>query len=245
MTILGDSETSTVIRRCDVCKLAAGSCVCELLPFSRAATDLLLVQHAKEQSSQSDTARLVHRVVRGSGLLVYGERGERFELPPPARPDTRTAVLFPLPGASVLTDRTNDPKSRLRLIVLDATWRQAKRMSRKIGGLREFPFVTLPESSVPRWRLREPRGSGRLNTAEAVAVALRLLGDHDTAEAVENALSLVAREILKVRGKLPSISAPGSSVPGEPNATPAQRRGLPPDDEAANTPRIDDETRES
>ena len=72
-----------------------------------------------------------------------------------------------------------------QLLVLDATWSQARRMYRKIDGLRGIPLLRLPDEEMPRARLRQSPGPGRVSTIEAIARALRLLEGEEMATPLE------------------------------------------------------------
>jgi hypothetical protein len=61
------------------------------------------------------------------------------------------------------------------LVFLDATWSQARRMYRKLDGLRGLPILHLPDAPMAAARLRASPGPGRVSTLEAVARALRLV----------------------------------------------------------------------
>lgn len=96
-------------------------------------------------------------------IVPYG-RGEPFDEEPLRGDDTW--LLFPdaQPAA---------PRGRpQRLVLLDATFRQARRMYKKISGLRGLQPCALkaPEQRTPA-RRRSPRPDG-LSTIEAIATAL-------------------------------------------------------------------------
>ncbi|HEY5921282.1 MAG TPA: DTW domain-containing protein, partial [Kofleriaceae bacterium] len=98
-------------------------------------------------------------------------------------------LLFP-EGAPIHTVPGPVPK---RLIVLDATWSQARRMYRKLDVLRGLPLLRLPDEEMPRARLRESPGPGRVSTIEAIARALRLLEGDEAAIALEDLFAVAVR----------------------------------------------------
>jgi DTW domain-containing protein YfiP len=161
---------------------------------------LLIIRHQRERSSQSNTGNLVHRVVSGTEVVDY----TALKRPPNPvslwQPDTEYRVLFPIPGAELVSPATFTGKGSPTLVILDGNWRQARRMSRRIPGLHAFPFVTVP-GTPPLRRLRAPIRPGQLSTADAVARALELLGYTDEAHQLQAALDLLVARVLHVRGQ--------------------------------------------
>jgi DTW domain-containing protein YfiP len=90
-------------------------------------------------------------------------------------------LLYPL-GEPVAACPEPPPR---QLVVLDATWSQARRMYRKLAVLRGLPVLHLPVEPMPAARLRESPGPGRVSTIEAIARALRLLEGDTVASALE------------------------------------------------------------
>ena len=72
-----------------------------------------------------------------------------------------------------------------RLLVLDASWSQARRMWRKLTPLRGVATLRLPEIQAPAARLRKAPGPGFVSTIEAVAAALRFLEGESSAAPLE------------------------------------------------------------
>jgi DTW domain-containing protein YfiP len=99
-------------------------------------------------------------------------------------------LLYP-EGPVVETPIASPPRA---LVVLDATWSQARRMYRKLEALRGLPILRLPDAPMPAARLRESPAPGRVSTIEAIARALRLLEGEVAAAPLERLFELaVAR----------------------------------------------------
>jgi DTW domain-containing protein YfiP len=188
--------------RCEWCRLPPELCICAGLPRLGLPFRLVLIRHPGELSSQSNTGALLPRLFEGAEAIDYGALMQ--ERRAPWRPHTDHAVLFPLPGAPVLSAAAFParPARERALVVLDGTWGQASKMSRRVPGIRRFPFVALPAETRPRWTLRKPARPGRLATAEAVAAALELLDLAEEAQRLRQAHALMAARILQLRGKI-------------------------------------------
>ncbi len=120
-----------------------------------------------------------------SVLIDYG--GGDHTGVPAVLPDLAGAWLVFPEGEPTYTV-TTPPR---QLVVLDATWSQARRMFRKLAVLRGLPILRLPERPMPDARLRESPAPGKVSTIEAIAGALRLL-EGDAVAAPLEALFQVA-----------------------------------------------------
>lgn len=140
-------------------------------------TRIVIVRHHLERHRSSNSGRLAHLALANSALVDHGGAAG------PARlPDLNGAwLLFPV--GEPTSERPAAPPRQL--VVLDATWAQARRMYRKLDALRGLPILRLPDAPMPSARLRESPGEGRVSTIEAIARALRLLEGDAPAAALE------------------------------------------------------------
>ncbi len=137
----------------------------------------MIVRHHLEQHRSSNSGRLAHLALPNSVIVDHGGIGGPAKLPPLAG----AWLLFP---EGEPCTRVPEPPPR-ELIVLDATWSQARRMYRKIDALRGLPILRLPEGWRASARLREAPSADRVSTIEAIAGALRLLEGDDKAAPLE------------------------------------------------------------
>ncbi len=114
------------------------------------------------------------------------------------------------PHARVLDRRLAEEDDRpIRLIVPDGTWRQARRMVRRVAGLAKVPRVTLPEGLVSKYRLRKRRPTGGMCTFEAISEALCLLEGPQLYAPLVHVLSRFVERLLWHRGLLPAEKVTG------------------------------------
>ncbi len=196
--------------RCAGCKLPHGLCVCREVTVVDVPVEIVLIKTIGETRSQSNTGALVERVLANCRSVLYDDPDVPYDPAELADPSVDYHVLFPVAGAPVVSADLipNDRERQLSLILLDTTWRRARRMSRRIPGLRGLPFVSLPAGLVPRFPLRQPTAPGQLNTAESVTSALELLGFGDAAEALRRAQEILFRRLLQIQGKIHPKGAP-------------------------------------
>jgi len=155
-----------LIGHCPRCLLHWEICVCSMIPRVEARTEIVLIRHITEQLMTSNTGRFAALALPRARILDYGG-GEAFDARPLRAPGT--ALLYcsgpvrPLPFLPV------------RLIVLDGSFRQARRMYKRVPELRDLPEFSLPAPRVTPTRLRQPTRAEGMSTIEAIAAALSAL----------------------------------------------------------------------
>jgi DTW domain-containing protein len=161
--------------RCPRCLLLVDYCLCELVGVGRESRpQILIVRHQWEAFKSTGTARLAALSLSNLSILDMAA-----ENPEPVREQLRTLadawLLYPgqpepVAGGSIKAC----PQT---LVVLDGTWRQTRKMLRRLPELARFPrfSVSLDANHESRDRLREPPRPGALSTLESIAEALRQL----------------------------------------------------------------------
>jgi DTW domain-containing protein YfiP len=163
--------------KCPRCLLLQRLCLCAEVPVVATRTRVVIIRHQREEHRSSNTGRLAHMALQNSEIVAYGSLTGYPRLPP-----LRGAWLL-FPEGEERTQAPEPPPEQL--IVLDATWSQARKMYRKIEQLRGVPTLRLPERPRPTGRLREAPSADRVSTIEAIAEALRLLEGDAVAEPLE------------------------------------------------------------
>lgn len=162
---------------CSRCLLRLEICICDALPRVDTRLEVLIVQHVTELRLTSNTGRLAALALPKARILEYGG-GEPFDgnvlLSEPALLLYSPAAIVP---AAPVTARPDVSK----LVVLDGSFRQARRMYKRIEALRALPELALPPPRVAPNRLRQPPHAGGMSTLEAIAHALALLEGAETA----------------------------------------------------------------
>jgi DTW domain-containing protein YfiP len=172
--------------RCPRCLLLPRVCLCADIPVLPTRTRIVLVRHHLERWRSSNSGRLAHLALPNSEIIDHGGAGGVAVLPPL----DGAWLVFP-EGEPMVTAPVPPPR---QLVVLDATWSQARRMYRKLAALRGLPMLRLPDAPMPAARLRESPAPGRVSTIEAIARALRLIEGDAAADALEALFALaVAR----------------------------------------------------
>ncbi|MGQ0504387.1 MAG: tRNA-uridine aminocarboxypropyltransferase [Myxococcaceae bacterium] len=186
--------------RCKRCYLLEAWCLCTHVPSLESRTSVLILRHYLEAPKSTNTARLAALALQRCELFDFQE--------PTAELDGKLAAL---PEACVLFPGAPDIRLSFtprHLVVLDGTWRQARRMMRKIGALSRLPTLSLPPPPHERARLRHSPHAENRSTLEAVADALTLLEGPELGEALLAAHDTLVERTLRSRGLTPSLGLP-------------------------------------
>ncbi len=168
---------------CPRCLRPQATCICGFITPTATACELLILQHPLEAQHAKNSARLLHLSLPGSRLVV----GEVFDdaALQALMPDDKTTVLLYPPTdyeghaapAQVDVAALRDLQ-KLRLIVLDATWRKSRKMLHQSPALQRLPRLALDDVPQGRYAIRKAHAPGQLSTLEATCAALaQLEGD--------------------------------------------------------------------
>jgi DTW domain-containing protein YfiP len=165
-------------RRCARCLFPPEACLCLDVQPVETRTRLLVLRHASEIPRPTNSGRWAALALPQLRLVDYALPGNEPDLS--ALQEPGTVVLFPSPHAPPLV-----PLPR-QVVVLDATWAQARRMIQRIPALRSLPRISLPPRA-PRAvdPIRRPTVAGGLCTLEAMAGVLHLLGETEAGLALD------------------------------------------------------------
>jgi DTW domain-containing protein len=195
---------------CIRCRMHLSLCLCADIQPIDTRTQVAIILHETEQSRTSNTGYLATLMLSNAVLRIHGERGRSLDVHDWFEPTHRTFVLFPHAEARILDRRLAEEDVRpIRLIVPDGTWRQARRMVRRVDGLAKAPTVTLPEGLVSEYRLRKGRPTGGMCTFEAISEALCLLEGPQLYAPLDHVLSRFVERLLWRRGLLSAEKVTG------------------------------------
>ncbi|UQV48079.1 DTW domain-containing protein [Janthinobacterium lividum] len=168
--------------RCPACLRAVSSCICRWVAPVAHAVDVLILQHPLEVHNAKGSARLLHLSLPNSRLLT----GEQFAPDTLAEllADKHTVLLYPdTPGdrsLGIAPPPALDPAilldpARLRLVVLDATWRKSRKMLYLNPPLQQLPRLPLRDTPASHYLIRKAHAPDQLSTLEATCYALMQL----------------------------------------------------------------------
>lgn len=166
---------------CANCQYPISHCLCEFLSPAVHATGVIVLQHPSEVKNAKNTVRLLNLVSSNCQTLV-GETEQDFaELKQQIlRSPSDYVVLFP--DATALRLRLNDGSAPAfkYLIVIDGTWKKAKKILFQNTWLNDLVKVSFDQSFQSQYQIRSSKVEGGLSTIEAVAFALNQIEAVDT-----------------------------------------------------------------
>ena len=191
-------ETPSQRPRCAVCLRPQRACICRWITPTAHQVEVVVLQHPLEVNQAKGSARLLHLSLPRS-VLVTGEVFDEAALQalisaPLAFPASALADADHRPGHTLLLypDSPPDPAlglrappalpaqalrepARLRLIVLDGTWRKSRKMLYLNPLLQQLPRLALADMPASRYRIRKAHKPDQLSTLEATCAALAQL----------------------------------------------------------------------
>lgn len=143
--------------------------------------DVLILQHPMETQHPKGTAQLLHLSLPGSQLLcgeVFAPDVLRAALHAPDATGAPVQPVLLYPGESgVAADAAalSSGPVRLRLVVIDGTWRKSRKMLHLNPPLEALPRCALADVAPSRYGIRKAHAAHQLSTLEATCAALAQL----------------------------------------------------------------------
>lgn len=165
--------------RCAVCERPQTACICASVVRVDSPVEVLILMHPLEVAQAKNSGRLLHLCLAGS-RIVAGEAFEPDALDALLYADGRQPVLLYPAEQGVAAHAVPSDPARLRLVVLDATWRKSRKMLHLNPALRALPRLTLDDAPASAYRIRKAHAPHQLSSFEAAAYALvQLTGEQE------------------------------------------------------------------
>jgi DTW domain-containing protein YfiP len=187
--------TADLPGRCKRCWIVQAWCVCPDLPSVRPRTHVVVVRHLRESWKSTGTARVASLGIPSLTCLDYGEDAQPAAAALGELATEGTYVL--LPGEQPAAWR---PEQVKRLVVIDGTWRQARRMYQRLPALHGLPRITLTSPPRDALRLRDTAFAEGRSTLEAIAEALELIEGPPVSDPLFALHDRFVEQVLRARG---------------------------------------------
>jgi DTW domain-containing protein YfiP len=188
MTISTDADAAPSPSRparaqCAVCLRPHQTCICRWISALDNQVEVLILQHPMEVANAKGSARLLHLSLSNSRLEV-GEAFAPERMRALLSPERRSVLLYPdtaadkslgLATPQPLDTAWLDEPQRLRLVVLDGTWRKSRKMLYLNPLLQGLPRLPLRDTPPSHYLIRKAHLPDQLSTLEATAYALAQL----------------------------------------------------------------------
>ena len=214
---------------CAQCLRPLSACICRWISRTAHAVEVVVLQHPLEEHSAKGSARLLHLSLPRSRRVIgeaFAERELHALLRDPFEPNAaaandekRTILLYPQttedtsPPPILTPEMLRDP-SRLRLIVLDGTWRKSRKMLHLNPLLQHLPRLTLHDAPASRYWIRKAHRSDQLSTLEATCIALtQLEGNPERFQPLLNAFDgFIAQQLAQREAGITAGSKSGQNT---------------------------------
>ncbi len=131
---------------------------------------VIILQHPKESQHPFNTARILQLCLTHCVTLL----GEQFQQQAVEQlyPEHQLALVFPKsePESSVPTD-----SQKSALVLIDASWRKAKRIYFENPWLQALPCVAIEPKAASQYQIRRANNETYLSTLESCVEALEIV----------------------------------------------------------------------
>ncbi|WP_077338746.1 tRNA-uridine aminocarboxypropyltransferase [Pseudocolwellia agarivorans] len=185
------------VKRCEKCRIGLTHCICKLTPKMTSNAGFLLLMYDTEILKPSNTGKLIADVVPDTFAFLWSRTEENKALLAVLNDEQwQPFVVFPDQYAEPEREVYNQTLvfkagKRPLFIMLDGSWREAKKMFRKSPYLNSFPVVSFnPEMTdnkdmISRYQIRQASASNQFATAEVAARVLDMAGEGVNAEVLD------------------------------------------------------------
>ena len=155
-------------RYCSQCGKSLKACICQWIHSLASNVELIILQHPSETKRPMGTARILTLSLSNSHYF----EGENFtdhealnQLLNQA--NTEHFVLYPGEQAIEAQASIGHRAGKLRVILLDGTWKKAFKMWQLSTNLHHLPLLRLPDDLKGNYRIRKAPSANALSTVEA------------------------------------------------------------------------------
>lgn len=160
---------------------------------------LIVLQHPSESKHPLNTVRIMKKSFKELTVMVGEDFSSDIKLNTILSDEkNECALLYPGDDAVVLNTEASK-KEITHLILLDGTWRKAKKIFMLSKNIQTLPSIKLAPETTSDYRIRKAPSDQSLSTLEAATVALRYLEPQlDTESALLSFQKMVDFQISKM-----------------------------------------------
>jgi DTW domain-containing protein YfiP len=215
------------VERCEGCGLHLELCACAVRPRLNLPFRMIVVQNNRERHKPTNTGRqVVHSIVGGEllywGVLEHegeGLRTAEFDDSSLTQADVDYRLIFPRivdPESDAPTVAPELQREHLAgtsaVVLLDGTWTQCSRMSRRIAAVEHMPAFRLPPGPDSHWGVRTASEASRISTYEAAIRVVEVAGELSAAAAMQEWFDLHSARMQFMKGKRGSPEVPAEWI---------------------------------
>jgi len=189
------------VKRCEQCRVSINYCICSLKPQTTSNVGFVLLMYDTEILKPSNTGRLIADIIPNTYAYLWSRTEVNPELLLLLKDKSwQPYVVFPSQYAeenrSVYQDSFPQVEGKKPLfIMLDGSWREAKKIFRKSPYLANIPLLSFTPENVDinnlsnntssRYQIRKAAVNNQLATAEVAARVLTMANEHYNAKLLD------------------------------------------------------------
>lgn len=158
--------------RCDDCLFLADQCICQWIPELSTRLTILILQDPKEAQHAKNTVSLLSLGLPSVECISTANQ-DAMRAALDHKDPAKWRLVFPSDSAVSIESISADMASDIEgLILLDATWRKAKKLYFTEPLLHAFSAVRFSQPPEGRYSIRKSPSAESLSTLEACAYAI-------------------------------------------------------------------------
>lgn len=181
-------QITSLYNSCNECGLPVINCMCKTSPKIKTHAKIWILSTEKEFYRPSNTARLLKLVNPESTEVFLWERTRQPEKLIRNLNNEVYATYLVFPAEDEETKgRTVNYESTGKIpafIIIDGTWKEARKILRKSEYLRKLPIISIEPEFESQYDLRKGAAEGNLCTVEAAIEVFKLSGETQYASIV-------------------------------------------------------------
>lgn len=162
---------------CPKCEFLKSRCLCETIREIDNKINIIILQHKSETKHALNTARILVKSLKNILLLTGEDFTNNEELNAIIESgDNKCALIFPADQAEILSTENKASWSHItHLILIDGTWRKAKKVFYLSRNLHTLPAFRLVPKTQSQYKIRKSPSINGLSTLEATVESLKIL----------------------------------------------------------------------
>jgi DTW domain-containing protein YfiP len=189
-------QLTSVYDSCSKCGLPKITCICDRAPIISTIAKIWIISSERELYRPSNTARLLKLVNPHSTEIFLWERAKKPEKLIDNINDEMydTYLVFPIEDEKQCRKVEHISEGKIpAFIIIDGTWKEARKILRKSDYLNKLPRVSLEPNFKSQYDLRRGAGEGNLCTIEAAVEVLKINKEIENSQVIDEFYHLFLR----------------------------------------------------
>lgn len=160
---------------CPQCEFLKSRCLCDTIRPIENKVKVVILQHKSETRHALNTTRILVKSLTNISLFIGEDFANNEELNAILKdPKNKCALVFPGDESIVLNAQNKSKLENItHLIMIDGTWRKAKKIYFLSTNLHSLPCIRLIPEKASEYRIRKSPNVDGLSTLEATVLSLQ------------------------------------------------------------------------